>query len=457
MRTVVPALKDASATMLAVLATLACVLALAPAPGIAVLATVLCVSFARTGLERDLRGRIEAALALPAIALAAMGAGFLLGRAPWLGACAFVAAITASIWLRRFGAVARRLGSLIALPFVALLVTPRDALVAAGPIPAPMLPVLAGLLALFWVSVTHMAGQAAGLLPRADPPAPEPEPAPAASGLRPPASTRMALQMAAALALSFAIGFTWFGTRWSWIVLTAFIVASGNRGRLDVIYKGALRVVGAAAGTLAALALHRYVDGHGATAAALILGALFVALWLRPFSYAWWALGITIAFALLQGFGPAPVAELLWARLEEIVIGALIAVATAWFVLPVRSSAALRRRLADALAALADLFDPDYADRSPGRFTAAVAAVEEMAPAFRAARAVMRRLHAPQPADWIDLLLACRTPALALAADGAAPGGVRRALGAARKALRETDRIAPALADLREALRAARA
>ena len=225
------ALKDACATMLAVLATLGCVLALAPSAGLAVLATVMCVSFARTGLERDWRGRIEAAFALPAIALAASGAGLLLARQPWLGAAVFVAAMALAIWLRRFGSLARRLGSLIALPFVALLVTPPDALVQRGPIPAPLMPVLAGLLALFWVGVVHLGGQAAGLLTMAD--APAPEPAPAESSLRPVASTRMALQMAAGLALSFAIGFLWFGTRWSWIVLTAYIVASGNRGRLE--------------------------------------------------------------------------------------------------------------------------------------------------------------------------------------------------------------------------------
>lgn len=39
-----PPLRDASVTMLAILATLACALALDPQPGIGVLAVVLCLS-----------------------------------------------------------------------------------------------------------------------------------------------------------------------------------------------------------------------------------------------------------------------------------------------------------------------------------------------------------------------------------------------------------------------------
>ena len=42
-----------------------------------------------------------------------------------------------------------------------------------------------------------------------------------------------------------------FGSHWIWVVLTAYIVCSGNRGRGDVVHKSAIRVIGAACGTLA--------------------------------------------------------------------------------------------------------------------------------------------------------------------------------------------------------------
>ena len=52
----------------------------------------------------------------------------------------------------------------------------------------------------------------------------------------------MAPQMAAALAAAFTVGHAGFGEHWPWVVLTAFIVHSGNRGRLEVAYKSLLRL-----------------------------------------------------------------------------------------------------------------------------------------------------------------------------------------------------------------------
>jgi hypothetical protein len=111
--------------MLAAIATLLCALAIASGSGPAVLAVVLSLSLSRSHLDRDLRGRIEAAIALPVIGLVAVGVGILLHRAPWLGALVFVAGMFLSIWLRRLGPMARRAGSLIALPFVVLLIPRR--------------------------------------------------------------------------------------------------------------------------------------------------------------------------------------------------------------------------------------------------------------------------------------------------------------------------------------------
>jgi hypothetical protein len=226
--TVLRALREASVTMLAAIATLVCALAIAPGPGPAVLAVVLCLSLSRSRLDRDLRGRIEAAIALPVVGLLAVGVGMLLQRAPWLGALVFVGGMFASIWLRRFGTMARRAGSLIALPFVVLLTTPHIQVAADSAIPAPLAPILVALLALLWVSVLHALARRWRFLPPANTPyhaAPTPL---RESSLRPIASTRMAIQMAVALAASFTAGYVFFPERWAWIVLTAFIVISGT-------------------------------------------------------------------------------------------------------------------------------------------------------------------------------------------------------------------------------------
>lgn len=444
-----PSFVEAVVTMLAALATLLCTQAFAPGVGAAVLAVVLSLSLARSQLDRDLRGRLEAAVVLPLVALLALGVGLLLRHLPWLGAVVFIGGMSVSIWLRRFGAMARRAASLIALPLVTLLTVPHVQASHRGGLPAVLVPVAIALLALLWVTVCHaIAGR---LGSAAEPEAVAAAPA-AADPRRLGASTRMAVQMAVALSVAFAVGFAFFAERWAWIVLTAFIVNSGNRGRLDVLYKSGMRVVGAAAGTVAALLFSLHLGLDGTATGALILAALFMGVWLRPFAYAWWALFVTVALALLQGFEGGTPAAMLWQRLEEIAIGAAIGVAAAWFVLPVRSTDVLRRRLADALAALAQALDPATPARDAARFNEALDQLAQVTPPFEAVRRLTRRRHPQQPADWADALLACRADATALIQHGATPGTLRQAVGAARKALREPDTLAQALQHLRDVL-----
>jgi len=446
-------LVEAAATMLAAVATLLCALAIAPGPGPAVLAVVLSISLSRSQLDRDLRGRLEAAVVLPLVGLAALAVGLLLHRVPWLGALVFVAGMSVSIWLRRFGPMARRAGSLVALPLVTLLTVPHVPAAPGGRLPGVLVPVIVALLALLWVTLCHLLVRR--LRWRAAAEGADPVlAAPVVQGdQRLPASTRMAIQMAVALAAAFTVGFLGFGERWAWIVLTAFIVNSGNRGRLDVAHKSGLRVLGAAAGTVLAMAFSVHAALDHTTTAVLILAALFLGIWLRPFGYAWWALFVTVALALLQGFGGGAPSAMLWQRLEEIAIGAVIGLASAWFVWPVRCTDVLRRRLADALAALSEALDPATPARDARRFEAALDQLETVAPPFRALRRLTRRRGATQPADWVDALAACRAPAVLLIARGAAPGEVRRAVGAARKTLREPEALLPALRHLQETLR----
>jgi hypothetical protein len=443
---------EAVVTMFAVVATLLCTLAFAPGGGPAVLAVVLSLSLSRSHMDRDLRGRLEAVVVLPLVAFMALGVGLLLRHLPWVGALVFTGGIFLSIWLRNFGSMAKRAGHLIALPFVTLLTVPHVRASGSSVVPAVLVPVVIALLSLLWVTVFHLVARRWRLVPPVQALEQHGVPSAASSTLRPSASTRMAVQMAVALVLSFIVGYVCFAERWAWIVLTAFIVNSGNRGRLDVAYKSGLRVLGAAAGTVLAMSLTFHAQADPTTTGVLILVALFFGVWLRPFGYAWWALFVTLALALLQGFEPQPPGMLLWQRLEEIVIGAVIGLTAAWFVLPVRSTDVLRRRLADALAAMAEATDPANAERTPARVAMALDQLEDMAAPFRVARRVTHRFRAVQPADWLDTLLACRTPAIDLITRGETPGRVRQAIGAARKALRDTDQLLPALQQLRQAL-----
>jgi uncharacterized membrane protein YccC len=271
---------------------------------------------------------------------------------------------------------------------------------------AMLIPVLVALLALLWVSVVHALARRMRWLPPLSSTTVLPAPPMPTRPVRIVASTRMAVQMAISLTAAFVVGYLFFAERWAWVVLTSYIVGSGNRGRLDVAYKSVLRVLGAAAGTVLAIAFTFHAGAHDSITVALMLAAVFFGLWLRPLGYAWWALFVTLALALLQGFEGASAQHMLWPRLQEIVVGALIGVTAAWLILPVRSTSVLRRRLADTLAVLADALDPDTSPRRADDFDAALIELEQVAPAFRAIRLITRRFGKIQPADWADILIA---------------------------------------------------
>lgn len=308
------ALATAVTTMLAIILTIASIVPLAPAVGPVVMGAMLALTLSRSQLERDARGRLEAAVALPVIGLVAAGVGALLLDLRIVGAVVFVLGMTASIWLSRFGPVARRIGGLLALPFIALLVAP-------APIPrhptgplagaAWLIPIVVALIAFAWVTLVQLGSRAIGLLPRRarawERPAATPPPdggTPPRWRLRP--TDKLALQMGLALALAFSIGFVFFSDRWAWIVLTVVVVAIGNAGRADVLYKGIQRIVGAGIGTLLALVPPIHLGPPSVLTVVVLVAIVFVGLFAREFAYVWWALFFTLALLIIQGFAGGP-------------------------------------------------------------------------------------------------------------------------------------------------------
>lgn len=303
----------------------------------------------------------------------------------------------------------------------------------------------------------------------ADAPAPPPASAEPARRTRPtraprrlPASTRMALQMAVALAVAFVVGWLGFPGHGMWVVLTAFIVCSGNRGRGDVVHKSALRVVGALVGTVGAVGVAFVVVPGGFGGVVVIFVALFAGTWLRTYSYAFWALAVTLVLAMLQGMlgtvpgGGALEAGMLGERMLAIVVGAVIGVAVSWFLLPVRSSDVLRKRLAELLAGLGGVLTAEAGERAArvAEFRVAAARVEELAPAHRARRLVggRRRVRA------IDCIEAAGEVAAALEGRLAAARVRARAQGREEpgegRASTSSPALRPALRDARQSLAA---
>ena len=212
-------------------------------------------------------------------------------------------------------------------------------------------------------------------------------------------------------------------------MLTAFIVASGNRGRADVLHKSGLRIAGALSGTIAATLLAgRIAPGEPITVVAIFV-VLALATWLRPLSYAFWAAGITAVLALLNGYFGVHGDGMLGQRLLGILVGAAIAVAAAWVVLPVRTTDVLRGRIATALAALSDVLAGRDAEGAAHRFNGSLEALEQIARPLR----LQRRLRAGgHRADAIDAVAACAAPVATLAtapAERLARHDTRRHLG----------------------------
>ncbi|HEY1529519.1 MAG TPA: FUSC family protein [Galbitalea sp.] len=453
-----------------------------PQPGALVLAAVLAMTVSRNKLVLTWRGRIEALILLPAVGLATAGVGYLLVTVPIVGASAYVVAMFLSIFLRRFGPLWTRVGTLIALPFITLLIAPGG-----GVGTTPLGVALLSVVVLVIVVALRVLAEITRFLPKPSAPPvaldastrpdaqPQPDtltqplpptepaarPAPG-QGLRPIASTRMAIQMAVALAAAFTLGALLFPQHVTWVVLTAFIVCSGNRGRADVLYKSGLRILGAAIGTVvASVGLIWLTPAHpllqGPLLVIVLLAILGIGLWLREWTYAAWAVVMTLVITLLQGAAiHAPVAgasvpegQQLWIRILAIIVGAACGLTASWFLLPVRSEGVVRKRVADGLRAISD-YAADQNPRTEHELGAALDKLDEVAAPWRALERVTGwRKTARKPGQWMQLIHEC---AALVRANPVLGGPARRALGEARRSMRDPVAIGPSLLALRDEL-----
>lgn len=464
-----------------------------PNPGPLVLAAALSMTLARNRLVISWRGRAEAVILLPVLGLATAGVGYLLLHLPVVGASAYVAALFLSIWLRRFGPTWHRIGSLIALPFITLLIAP-----AGGAGTTPLAVALLSIVVLIVVVALRVLAEAVRLVPRPRPlPLPLPQrsagssrvssaagdaastPAPASEKAGVPqlptsgrllVSTKMAIQMAIALAAAFALGYLLFPQHVTWVLLTAFIVCSGNRGRADVLYKSGLRIVGAAFGTvIASLGLLVVPAGDSALQGPLLvvvlLAIIAVGLWLREWTYAAWALAMTLVITLIQGaVHPAaaaagaasaavvavPEGTQIWIRILAIILGAACGVLASWFVLPVRSEGVVRRRVANALSALSE-FAATPGPATDESLAESLERLDEVAAPWAVWERVSGwRKTARKPGQWMQLVHEC---ARLVRAAPELSGAARRALGEARRSMRDPLTIGPALLAFRDELK----
>ena len=206
-----------------------------------ILSTVLAITIARSQASADSRQRSMALAIIPAMAIAAGEASMLMGSHVALGDAIFVAALTTAVWIRRFGSRFAQVGTMMTLPFIAMLMIPSGL-----PFFGALHQLWSGAVAAVAVLCVALWQISARRIGFTQLPSGGVQPAPlrrdrekrSTKGIS--VSTRMALQMAAALSCAFALGHYVFGSHWIWVVLTAYIVCSGNRGRGDVVHKSAM-------------------------------------------------------------------------------------------------------------------------------------------------------------------------------------------------------------------------
>jgi hypothetical protein len=390
---------------------------------VVILAVVMALTLGRTQRSADPLDCGVGAVLLPVVALGANEVGVLMtGAHVVVGDALFVVTVSAAIWIRRWGPRFVKAGTLVTVPLLASLVVAAPSTGGAYSLGTALVAVstfgwVSGTQALArWVGLTGsrvLVGPGPGVSAGATAAVSLPGTA-RAGRLR--ASSRMAVQMGVALALAFAVGHALLHTHWSWTVLTAYIVCSGNRGRGDVVHKSVLRVAGASLGTIVATA----VGGMFAPLAAAQVVAIFVVLgigtWLRAVSYAYWAGCTTAAMALLYSYFGQNGSNLLLIRLGGIALGGTIGIAASWCVLPIRTGDVARRRTVDALTALANALgalhrDPGELDHHRSRFEDAVWQINRIAAPLEFHEFLTRKWRTgPHHADLFDALRRCVTP-----------------------------------------------
>ena len=380
-------------------------------------AVVLAATVSRVQRSAEFTDRLISFVALPALALGASEINRTMSSHPDLGDALFVVAMAAAIWVRRFGPSVAKASMLVAAPLVAVLILQGQNPVVSFEA-SPIWISLVAAICCWWVTALQLLSARSGF---DRPPRRRGATGRSHRSSTTPAGrrlldipTRMALQMGVALAVAFFVGRSLWPEHWTWVVLTAFIVGSGARGRGDVVLKGALRAGGAAVGTVVATELAGAFGARAVGAVVLIFVALGLATWLREISYAYWAGCVTAAISLLYGWFGVSAEGLLRTRLEGIAVGAAIGIASSWLILPVRTQDVLRRRCGESLAALGDLIAADWHDMEElGQrelaFSQSARRLEEVARPHRAASRLPGRWwpDAAQGAEAIDAIHSC--------------------------------------------------
>jgi uncharacterized membrane protein YccC len=148
--------------------------------------------------------------------------------------------------------------------------------------------------------------------------------------------------MAVAVTGAIVLGDQLSGRRFYWAVIAAFVTFMGANNAGEQLRKGIYRVAGTVIGVLIGAVLAHVVGRRTDLAIAVILGSLFVGLYLMRISYAFMVIGVTVMVSQLYVQLDEFSNSLLVLRLEETALGAGVAALTVLCVLPLRTQRVAR-------------------------------------------------------------------------------------------------------------------
>ena len=168
------------------------------------------------------------------------------------------------------------------------------------------------------------------------------------------ADTRNAVQIGIAAGVAIVLGDLISPQRFYWAVLAAFITFMGAHNAGEQIRKAVFRVAGTVVGIGVGSLLVSAVGHHTSWSIAIVLGSLFLGLYLFRISYAFLAIAITVTVSqLYQQLGEFT-NSLLVVRLEETALGAAVAIVVVMLVLPLHTRQVLRVAVREHVEAVGD-------------------------------------------------------------------------------------------------------
>jgi uncharacterized membrane protein YgaE (UPF0421/DUF939 family) len=211
---------------------------------------------------------------------------------------------------------------------------------------------------------------------------------------------RIAIQMGIAVGGAIIAGDALSGRRFYWAVIAAFITFMGANTAGEQLRKGVFRVFGTVVGVLVGALLAHLVGDVVWLQVVVVLGSLFLGLYLFRVNYAFMVVGITVMVSQLYVELDEFSNSLLLLRLAETSVGAGVAILTVLLVLPLHVGRVARvaaRQQVEALADLADrcldrLADPASAVGSDLALRAAARRVDV---AYQALAATVRPMRTP--------------------------------------------------------------